>query len=92
MIIRQGTKLRLDFGREAVAYGRHDGPDELAADTIDLINQLCTQVGMLREDSAPLALYRSGSGPELKSRLLQVQASVTSMASLIAAAGALANV
>ena len=66
--------------------------DEVDADTIDLINQLCTQVGMLMEDAAPLALHRSGSWPELKSRLSQLQASVTSMASLIADARALANV
>ena len=68
------------------------GADELDADTIDLINQLCTRVGMLMEDAAPLALHRSGSGPELKSGLLQLQASMTSMASLIGAARALANV
>ena len=68
------------------------GADELDADTIDLINQLCARVGMLMEDAAPLALYRSGSGPKLKSRLLQIQASVTLMAALIAAARALANV
>ncbi len=67
------------------------GADELDADTIDLINQLCTRVGMLMEDAAPLALHQSGSGPELKSRLMQLQASVTSMASLIAAARVLAT-
>lgn len=66
--------------------------DELDADTIDLINQLCTRVGMLMEDAAPLALHRSRSGPELKSRLLKLDTSVTSMTSLIAAASALANV
>lgn len=66
--------------------------DELDADTIDLINQLCTQIGMLMEDAAPLALHQYGSEPELKLRLLNLQASVTSMASLIAAARALANV
>ena len=68
------------------------GADELDADTIDLIDQLCTRVGMLMEDAVPLALHRSGSRPELQSRLLQVQASVTSMGSLIAAARALAKV
>ena len=68
------------------------GADELDADSIDLINQLCTRVGMLMEDSAPLALHRLGSGPELKSKLLQLQASVTSMALMIAAARALATV
>ena len=68
------------------------GTDQLDADTIDLINQLCTRVGMLMEDAAPSALHRSGSGPELESRLLQLQASVTSMTSLIAAGRALANV
>lgn len=68
------------------------GKEELDADTIDLINQLCTRVGMLMEDSAPLALHRSQSGPELKSRLSQLEASVTSVASLIAAVRALANV
>lgn len=67
------------------------GADELEADTIDLINHLCTRVGMLMEDAAPFALHRSGFGPELKSRLLQLQASVTSMASLIGAASALAK-
>lgn len=68
------------------------GADELDADTIDLINQLCTRVGMFMEDAAPLALHRSGSEPELKSTLLQLQGSVTSMASLIVAARTLANV
>lgn len=68
------------------------GADKLDAETIDLINQLCTRVGMAMEDAAPLALHQSQSGPELKSKLLQVQASVTSMASLTAAARALANV
>ena len=67
------------------------GAGEFDADTIDLINQLCTRVGMLMEDAAPLALHRSGSGRELQSRLLQLQASVTSMGSLIAAARALAT-
>jgi hypothetical protein len=67
------------------------GADELDADTIDLINQLCTRVGMLMEDAAPLALHRFGSRPELKSGLSQLLDSVTSMASLIAAASALAN-
>ena len=69
-----------------------NGADELDADTIDLINQLCTRVGMLMEDAAPLALRRSRSGPELSSRLLELRAIVTSMASLIEAAKALANV
>ena len=68
------------------------GPDELDADTVDQINQFSTRVGMLMEDAAPLGLDRSESGPELKSMLLQLQADVTSMASLIAAAKALANV
>lgn len=68
------------------------GADELDADTIDLINQLCTRAGMLMEDGAPLALHRSGSVAELKSRLWHLQASMTSMASLITAASALANV
>ena len=68
------------------------GAGELDADTIDLINQLCTRAGTLMEDAAPLALHRLGSGPEVKSRLLQLQASVASMTSLIAAARALANV
>lgn len=67
------------------------GAHELDADTIDLINQLCTRVGMLMEDAALLALYRSRSGPELMFRLLQLQASVTSMGSLIAAPRKLAN-
>ena len=68
------------------------GKGELDADTIDLINQLCTRVGMLMEDGAPIALHRSGSAPELKSRLWELQESVTSMTSLISAARALANV
>jgi len=68
------------------------GADELDADTIHLINQLCTRVGMLMEDAAPLALHRSASRPELKIRLSQLKTGVTSMTSLIAAASALANV
>ena len=68
------------------------GADELDAETIDRINQLCTRVGMLMEDAAPLALHRHRSGPELQSRLLQLQASVTTMASLVAATRSLANV
>ena len=68
------------------------GADELDADTIDLINKLSTRLGMLMEDAAPLALHRSGPASELKSSLLQLQASVTSMAYLIDAARALANV
>jgi len=68
------------------------GPDELDADTLDLINQLCTRAGMLMEDAAPLAVHQTGSAPDLETKLLQLQASVTSMASLIAAARALAKV
>ena len=67
------------------------GTDKFDANTIDLIEQLCMRVGMLMEDAATLALHRSGSGPEPKSRLSQLQASVTSMDSLIAAASALAR-
>jgi len=65
---------------------------EFDTDTVDLINHLCTRVGILMEDAAPLALHQSGSAPQLKSRLVQVKSSVTSMAALIAAARALANV
>ena len=65
---------------------------ELDADTIDLIKKLSTRLGMLMENAAPLALHRSGSASELKSGLLQLQASVTSMASLIDAARAFANI
>ena len=67
------------------------GPEELDDDTIDLINQLCTRVGMLMEDAALTALHRSGSVHELKPWLLRLESSVTSMASLISAARALAN-
>lgn len=49
------------------------GADEIDADTIDLINQLCTRVGMLMEDAAPLALHRPRYRPELDSRLLQLR-------------------
>lgn len=47
---------------------------------------------MLMEDAAPLALQRSGPGPELKSKLLRLEAGVKLMASLIAAAKAVADV
>lgn len=67
------------------------GADDLDADIIDLINQLCTRAGMLMEDAAPLALHRSRSRRELKSRLLQLQGSMTSVDSLITAAMALAT-
>lgn len=66
--------------------------DELDEGTFDLINQLCTRAGMVMEDAAPLALHRSASALQLESRLIQLHANVTLMASLIDAARTLANV
>ena len=82
----------MDLGPRLALVVAMTGADELHADTIDLITQLCTRVGMFMEDAAPLALHRSQSEAELKSRLLQLHASATSIASLIAAARVLAKV
>ena len=66
--------------------------DPLDGDTLDLINQLCTRIGMIMEDAAPLALQLSTTRQEVASRLSLLNDSVVSMAALVAAARSIAKV
>ena len=60
--------------------------------TLDLINQLCTRVGMIMEDAAPLALRSSRADEETATKLRGLNKYAVSISALITAARALANV
>jgi hypothetical protein len=57
-------------------------------DTIELIRQLCTRIGMIMEDASVSALV-SGSGDDPASKVASLRLAVEQAAALVAAAQAL---
>ena len=64
-----------------------DDRTDAGSDRHELIVQLCTRIGMMREDLIPIALDISGGG--LKGRVRDLAGGVEAMTALVNAAQAL---
>lgn len=65
---------------------RMDDTDPENADVIDLVIQLCTQIGMMMEDVSPMALEASREG--LEERVADLQGAIRVMSAIADAAEA----
>ena len=66
--------------------------EAMRPDTMELIAQLCTQVGMLMEDASPVAVTIGHSNPEeMRKRLGDLAGAAEKISRLISAAQALSE-
>ena len=69
---------------------RYGVASDMDDDTSDLLFQLCTRIGMIMEDAAPLALSRPGADAESRlAHVNEIQGAAARICALVAAAKSL---